>query len=85
MTTQLFPIDIKKQEGDVLLIKGVNGATITVKDGFVEMSAGYQTTALIALFGGKIGDDGISNTKTWRDRDWETIFYSYCSTINSFY
>lgn len=54
------------QQGDVLLFQTVNDGDISVVNGVVEMTAGFETAAYVSLFGGNIEDDGTAaNALTW--------------------
>ena len=54
------------QQGDVLLKQTNDDGEITVENGIVEMTGGFETAAYLSLFGGNEDDDGSENNlKTW--------------------
>lgn len=54
------------QQGDVLLTQTNDDGEITVVNGLVEMTGGFETAAYLSLFGGNEDDDGSEgNVKTW--------------------
>ncbi len=54
------------QQGDVRLFQTPDDGEISVIDGLVEMSGGFETMAYLCLFGGNIKDTGGDNkSKSW--------------------
>jgi len=54
------------QQGDVLLYQTIDDGEITVEDGLITMTSGFETAAYLALFGGNEDDDGSQDTnKNW--------------------
>ena len=54
------------QQGDVLLFQTIDDGEINVESGLVEMTAGFETAAYLALFGGNEDDDGSQdNPHNW--------------------
>jgi len=54
------------QTGDVLLFQTHDDGDITVEDGLIIMTSGFETAAYLALFGGNEDDDGSQDT----DKNW---------------
>lgn len=53
-------------KGDVLLISTDDGGEITIENGIVEMTGGFETAAFLSLFGGNPEDDGSpDNNQAW--------------------
>ena len=54
------------QQGDVLLFHTNDDGEITVVNGIVEMTGGFETAAYLSLFGGNEDDaGGADKSKTW--------------------
>lgn len=51
------------QEGDVLLFQTNDDGEISIVDGVVEMTAGFETAVYLSLFGGNSDDDGLPGNK----------------------
>jgi phage gp46-like protein len=53
-------------KGDVLLTTTTDGGEMTIEDGIVEMTGGFETAAFLSLFGGNPEDDGSpENRQAW--------------------
>jgi phage gp46-like protein len=54
------------QQGDVLLFQTNDDGDITVVNGVVDMTGGFETAAYLSLFGGNDDDDGRpENSEKW--------------------
>lgn len=53
------------QQGDVLLLQGLNDGDINVVGGIVEMTDDLQTAILLSMFGGNEDDSGQDQKFSW--------------------
>jgi phage gp46-like protein len=50
-------------DGDVLLLSTIDGGDLSIMDGLVELTGGFETAVYLSLFGGNQDDNGTDATK----------------------
>jgi phage gp46-like protein len=61
-------------DGDVLLLSTEDGGDLSIMNGLVEMTGGFETAVFISLFGGNVNDNGTDATKP--DQFWGNLLDS---------
>jgi hypothetical protein len=52
--------------GDVLLLSNIDGGEIDMRDGYVEMTGGFESATYLSLFGGNEKDNATDATKKFQ-------------------